>query len=74
MTWKPWVGTLGPQAGVGESQFGRQASRKRSSTPSGWHRPQPPLHAAGGESDVADEEDVRDGIAENKMEKAVSPK
>lgn len=77
------VGAMGGDTGapgggggvcIPESQFGREASRKRSSTPSGWNWPQPPLHAAGGESDGADEEDVRDGIAKNKMAKTVSPK
>ena len=79
MTLEAMGGDAGAPGGGGgvcipESQFGREASRKRSSTPSGWHRPQPPLHAAGAESDVTDEEYVRDGIAENKMAKAVSPK
>lgn len=79
MTVEAMGGDAGAPGGGGgvcipESWFGREASWKRSSTPSGWHRPQPPLHAGGGESDVADEEDVRDGIAKNKMAKAVSPK
>ena len=39
------VGAIGGMGGVcvPESWFGKEASWKRSSTPSGWHQTQPPL-------------------------------
>lgn len=65
------MGTLEPQVGMGESaslnQGLEEASWKRSSMHQGGTRHNHHWHVVGGESDVADEEGVRDGIAKNKM-------
>ena len=64
-----WVESVFLNHGLEERHLGKEALPHQGGT-----RPNHHWHVGGGESDVADEEDVRDGIAKNKMVKAVSPK
>ena len=64
-----WAESASLNQGLEERHLGKEALRHQGGTRHNHH-----WRAGGGESDVADEEDVRDGIAKNKMATAAPPK